>query len=242
MALCLPFVGVALFFLQKFYLRTSRQMRLLDLEAKSPLYTHLTATLEGVRTIRAFKWNEYVLTLNFGLLDLAQRPFYLLLCLQNWLNLVLDVIVACLAVILITLAVTLRHSMNSSLLGVAMVSIVNFSQMLSSFVSYWTSMETSLGAISRTRHFITQTPAEFSNGAAVIPAEWPSGTSIKFEDVSASYQYVIATFSTPKQLNISLTNTQELPVLSSYRRLGSLSMLVSGLLSVAVPARASLLL
>ncbi|KAK6611190.1 ABC multidrug transporter [Botrytis cinerea] len=179
---------VALFYLQKFYLQTSRQMRLLDLEAKSPLYTHLTETLDGVRTIRAFKWKGYVLNQNFGLLDLAQRPFYLLLCLQNWLNLVLDVVVACFAIILIALAVTLRHSMNSSLLGVAMVSIVSFSQTLSSFVNYWTSIETSLGAIARTRRFVAETPAELSDGAAVVSVEWPSDTSIEFKNVSASYQ------------------------------------------------------
>lgn len=188
MALCLPFLVVALFYLQKFYLQTSRQMRLLDLEAKSPLYTHLTETLDGVRTIRAFKWKGYVLNQNFGLLDLAQRPFYLLLCLQNWLNLVLDVVVACFAIILIALAVTLRHSMNSSLLGVAMVSIVSFSQTLSSFVNYWTSIETSLGAIARTRRFVAETPAELSDGAAVVSVEWPSDTSIEFKNVSASYQ------------------------------------------------------
>ncbi|TVY15492.1 ABC transporter FUM19 [Lachnellula arida] len=187
MALCLPFVGVVLFYLQKFYLQTSRQMRLLDLEAKSPLYTHLTETLDGVQTIRAYKWKGYVLSQNFGLLDLAQRPFYLLLCLQNWLNLVLDVVVACLAIVLVALAVTLRHSMNSSLLGVAMVSIVTFSQTLSSFVNYWTGIETSLGAISRTRQFVAETPVELPDGAAVLAKEAPD-TSIEFRDVSASYQ------------------------------------------------------
>ncbi len=33
----LPFICVVLYFLQKFYLRTSRQLRFMDLEAKSPL-------------------------------------------------------------------------------------------------------------------------------------------------------------------------------------------------------------
>lgn len=32
-----PFLFVLLYFVQKFYLRTSRQLRLLDLETKSPL-------------------------------------------------------------------------------------------------------------------------------------------------------------------------------------------------------------
>ena len=188
MAICLPFLAVALFYVQKFYLQTSRQMRLLDLEAISPLYTHLTETLEGIRTIRAFQWKRQVLDENFKILDLAQRPFYLLLCLQNWLVLVLDVFVACLAVILIGLAVALRHETNSSLLGVAMVSIVTFSQTLSSFVNYWTSMETSLGAIARTRQFVTDTPSERSDEGAVDAKEWPSHCGIEFKDVSAAYR------------------------------------------------------
>jgi ATP-binding cassette subfamily C (CFTR/MRP) protein 1 len=195
MALSLPVLGVVLFYLQKLYLQTSRQIRLLDLEAKSPLFTHLTETLDGIRTIRAFKWKQHVLDQNFALIDVAQRPFYLLLCLQNWLNLVLDIVVACLAVVLIALTVVLRHSMNSSLLGVAMVSIVNFSQTLSSFLNYWTALETSMGAIARTRQFIADTPAELhNNGAVAVSSEWPSDFSIEFRDVSASYQYVYLLF------------------------------------------------
>ena len=37
MAISYPFLGILLYIVQKFYLRTSRQLRLLDLEAKSPL-------------------------------------------------------------------------------------------------------------------------------------------------------------------------------------------------------------
>jgi hypothetical protein len=44
--------------LQKYYLRTSRQMRLLDLEAKSPLYSHFLESLTGLVEIRAFGWSN----------------------------------------------------------------------------------------------------------------------------------------------------------------------------------------
>lgn len=37
MAISYPFLAIMLYILQGFYLRTSRQLRLLDLEAKSPL-------------------------------------------------------------------------------------------------------------------------------------------------------------------------------------------------------------
>lgn len=68
-----------------------------------------------------------------------------------------------------------------------MVSIVNFSQTLSSFVNYWTNVETSLGAVARTRQYVAETPTE-SAGTGIVPPDWPSNYSIEFKDVSASYQ------------------------------------------------------
>ena len=55
-AVTIPPTVVILYVLQKFYLRTSRQLRFLDLEAKAPLYTQFTETLDGLHTIRAFGW------------------------------------------------------------------------------------------------------------------------------------------------------------------------------------------
>lgn len=51
---------VVLYYIQKFYLRKSRHLRFLDLEAKSPLYAHFVETLEGLATIRSFGWQSAV--------------------------------------------------------------------------------------------------------------------------------------------------------------------------------------
>lgn len=189
MAICLPFLAVALYLIQRIYLQTSRQMRLLDLEAKSPLFTHFRETLDGLRTIRAFKWTDKAMAQTYTYLDHSQKPFYLLLCLQRWLNLVLDLVIAGLAIILITLAVTLRHRINSSLLGVAMVSIVNFGQTLSYFVNYWTRLETALGAVARTKQYIADTPSEAEDSAETARLSWPQDTSIHFRNITAAYRY-----------------------------------------------------
>lgn len=55
--------------IQKFYLRTSRQVRLLDLEAKSPLYTHFIESLSRLGTIRVFGWSEDFVDQNLYTLD-----------------------------------------------------------------------------------------------------------------------------------------------------------------------------
>ncbi|KAG9465092.1 hypothetical protein GDO78_018923, partial [Eleutherodactylus coqui] len=48
-------LGLLYFFLQRFYVATSRQLKRLDAVSKSTLYTHFNETLQGVNVIRAFR-------------------------------------------------------------------------------------------------------------------------------------------------------------------------------------------
>lgn len=82
LAAALPVALIILYTLQKFYLSTSRQLRILDLQAKAPLYRHILETTQGAATIRAFRWQEPTSRQLMGLLDLSQRPHYLLLSIQ----------------------------------------------------------------------------------------------------------------------------------------------------------------
>jgi len=187
-AAVIPAVLVLMYFLQKFYLRTSRQIRLMDLEAKAPLYSNFIESLGGLVTIRAFGWASKFEEANLALLDQSQRPFYMLLCIQRWLNLVLDLTVASLAVLLMVLIVLLRHKLDAGLVGIALLNIMGFSLMLTQVVKQWTSLETSFGAIARVKTFAETTtsehlPAEIQS----VPDSWPSHGAITFSDVSASY-------------------------------------------------------
>src|ERR1700759_864176 len=120
MASTVPLAVFVLYWIQKFYLRTSRQMRLLDLETKTPLYQHFTETLEGVATIRAFGWKEPFDKTAFKKLNDSQRPYFQLYCVQRWLSLVLGLLVAGIAVILIALALCVPVQSSGGALGVAL--------------------------------------------------------------------------------------------------------------------------
>jgi ABC-type bacteriocin/lantibiotic exporter with double-glycine peptidase domain len=92
-ALTAPFFILALWVLQRFYLHTSRQVRLRDIEAKAPLYSHLLETIDGLPTIRAFRWTTDFETKNDRLTTRSQIPIYTLYCVQQWLQVVLDMMV-----------------------------------------------------------------------------------------------------------------------------------------------------
>jgi ABC-type multidrug transport system fused ATPase/permease subunit len=163
-------------------------MRFLDLELRSPLYTHFTETLEGLSTIRAFGWQEQFVTTNLDRLDDSQRPYYMLFCIQRWLFLVLQLLITAIVMIVVALATSLTKTTSGGRLGVALSSIVQFNSTLALMLYFWTQMETSLGAISRLKGFEEGTISENKPEEISIPSEdWPQSGVIEFGNVSASY-------------------------------------------------------
>ena len=188
-AISFPVVGVTVYFIQKFYLRTSRQLRFLDLEAKSPLYTHFNEMLEGLATIRAFSWQSYMEEKAKGLLDRSQRPFYLLFAVQRWLTFVLDMVVAAVATILIILVVALRGKLSAGYVGVALLNVVLFSQSIKLLISFWTQLETHIGSVARIKNFTSDAVTEDQEDEDHIPPpNWPSVGQIDFKHIEACHR------------------------------------------------------
>ncbi|KAK1838251.1 ABC multidrug transporter [Colletotrichum chrysophilum] len=186
MSISYPFVIGFCWAVQKFYLRTSRQLRLLDLESKSPLYTHFLDTIKGVATIRAFGWVDKDITYNQHLLDTSQRPAYLLAMIQQWLVSAMHIMVAFIAVILVALATQLRT--NSGFTGASLVTLMSWGETISMLLRFYTQLETSIGAVARIKNFAENVRSESLEGEDIEPAEdWPENGSIILKGVSASY-------------------------------------------------------
>jgi ABC-type multidrug transport system fused ATPase/permease subunit len=209
-----PVVLVALYFIQKAYLRTSRQLRFLDLEAKSPLYSQFLECLSGLVTIRAFGWGKALEKKNLKLLDQSQRPFYQLFAVQRWLTLVLDLLVAALATLLIVLVVTLRGTLSSGFVGVALLNVILFSQSIKLLITFWTNLETHIGSIARIKTFTTHAATEdLPFEIQSPPPTWPARGSIDFTGVSAAYRY------SPRFIHFEVSYSHLIDLLNWYSRI-----------------------
>lgn len=123
---------------------------------------------------------------NAGLLTSSQRPSYLLLMVQEWLNAVLNTVVMLMAVGLTTFAV--RVHTNTALTGAALYSLLSFGENLAGIVLFWTKLETSLGAIARLKAFNETVKPEDKNGEGMFaPEQWPPRGVVEFKGVSARY-------------------------------------------------------
>ncbi|KJZ71929.1 hypothetical protein HIM_08685 [Hirsutella minnesotensis 3608] len=189
-ATIIPFFAVTMYYLQRFYLRTSRQIRYLDLEAKSPLYTQFTETAAGLHHIRAFGWVARTLTDSLELLDYSQKPYYYMFCIQRWLELILDLCILVIAVVLVSFALTTGSS--EAAIGLALVNVITLGEALSQLIKSWIDLETSLGAIARLRTFLQpdQTPVEEEDDyvpETQVPPGWPAEGAVELRALSASY-------------------------------------------------------
>ncbi|KAI1333960.1 P-loop containing nucleoside triphosphate hydrolase protein [Xylariaceae sp. FL0016] len=192
--LAIPVVALAVFWLQRAYLPTSRQLRLLEIEAKAPLFSHFLETLSGLATIRAMRWTAVYAQKNREAVKASQKPFYLLFAAQNWLNLVLDLITAGLAVTIMAVGVATRAQAGSSL-GLSLFSAASFGGTAKNVIQHWTQLEISMGAIERVRAFTIETASEreanggTSHGVALGSSKSCFGEGrVTFRHVSARYR------------------------------------------------------
>ncbi|KAB5518710.1 ABC transporter [Coniochaeta sp. 2T2.1] len=189
MVATLPLCVAAVYLIQRVYLRTSRQLRLLDLESQSAVYSSFLESVEGIVTIRAFGWEKQVEDTNIDCLNTSQQPAYILLYLQQWLNLVLDLIVATIATGLITLAIFLTGTTTARQIGMALNIVLVANTALLGLVTSFTDMEISLGAISRLKNLEAETPKEEKPTENYNPVNtWPSSGTVDIEDVAVAYK------------------------------------------------------
>jgi ABC-type multidrug transport system fused ATPase/permease subunit len=187
-AAVIPLCILVVYYVARYYVRTSRQIRILNIEAKASLFPQYLETLSGLPSIRAYGWADHYRRQNQIALDDSQRPYYMLKCIQRWLNLVLDLIVAAIAVIVIAVATSMRGS-SLNLLGIALFNIVNFSSTLQMLVTEWTGLETSIGAVSRIRSYVQHTQTEdLGSETDLVPDYWPEHGNVDILNLSASYE------------------------------------------------------
>ncbi|OQD90867.1 hypothetical protein PENANT_c001G04474 [Penicillium antarcticum] len=187
--IALPALMAVFYLIQKFYLRTARQLRLLDIEAKAPLFSTFLELIAGLTTIRAFGWQTDFDNRNREVFDRSQNPFYLLYCVQRWLNLVLDLVVAAVAIMVVTIGVQTQGQVDAGFMGIALVNIVQLSISIKAFLSNWTQLEISIGAVSRVRAFVLDAPSSGSDEAGGdLPVGWPQRGQIEFQNVTAQYE------------------------------------------------------
>lgn len=187
-----PIALFSVYFVQYYYLRTARQIRYLEVEAKMPLYTYFSEIATGMQHIRALKWEDAMHSQMADMLDASQKAYYYSICLYIWLGLVLDLCAMGYAGIMITLALCFPSTTSQAAIGLSLINLLYISDYFHAGISCWARLESSLGSLHRTREFITKTPLEPNSGRSYqpLPEAWPQYGLINFSSATARYRFV----------------------------------------------------
>lgn len=109
---------------------------------------------------------------------------------QRWLLFMLNIFVAFLAALTVTLVTQVRDH-GADFAGPGLVTLLQLGQIMATTVRSYAKLETSMGAVQRLKAISENTPSEASEGDNVVPPiSWPSSGRIRLDGVSASYTYV----------------------------------------------------
>ncbi|TQS31743.1 hypothetical protein Golomagni_07964, partial [Golovinomyces magnicellulatus] len=180
----MPLMLLLIYILTVFYLRTSRQMRYLDLEAKSPMYAKVSETVLGLEHIRAFCWEDEVLNKSLDLLDYSQVSVYYMMTIQRWLLMVMDLCIMAIVMVLVSIAAFWTSTASQSSIGLGLLATTEWNLAIMLLLDVYTRLETSLGAAERLRAFVAETPTEKDKRTEPVP-NWPSQGAVTFENVVA---------------------------------------------------------
>uniref|UniRef100_A0AAZ3RYK9 ABC transmembrane type-1 domain-containing protein n=1 Tax=Oncorhynchus tshawytscha TaxID=74940 RepID=A0AAZ3RYK9_ONCTS len=102
-AIIIPPLGILYFFVQRFYVASSRQLKRLESVSRSPVYTHFNETLLGASVIRAFGEQERFIRESDGRVDHNQKAYYPSIVANRWLAVRLELVGNCTVMSLISL-------------------------------------------------------------------------------------------------------------------------------------------
>ncbi|XP_042302448.1 ATP-binding cassette sub-family C member 8 [Sceloporus undulatus] len=184
-------LAVICYFIQKYFRVASRDLQQLDDSTQLPLLSHFSETVEGLTTIRAFRYESRFKQKLLEYTDSNNIASLFLTAANRWLEVRMEYIGAFVVLIAAVASITnsLYSKLSSGLVGLGLTYALMVSNYLNWMVRNLADMELQLGAVKRVNSLI-KTEAENYEGflsPAQIPQNWPDQGEIQIQNLSVRY-------------------------------------------------------
>ncbi|XP_062436537.1 ATP-binding cassette sub-family C member 2 [Rhea pennata] len=181
-------LGIFYYFVLRFYVSTSRQLRRLDSVTRSPIYSHFGETVSGLSVIRAYGHQERFLQQNESTVDTNQKSVYSWIVSNRWLAIRLEFVGSLVVFFSALLAVISKGTLEGGIVGLSISSALNVTQTLNWLVRMSSELETNIVAVERIHEY-----TKVKNEAPWVtekrpPHGWPSKGEIQFIDYKVRYR------------------------------------------------------
>ncbi|KAJ3374928.1 Multidrug resistance-associated protein 1 [Allomyces arbusculus] len=182
----IPITGIFLL-VQRVYLASSRELERVTMAQASPVYQHITESLTGLATIRAFAHSARFQTDAEAKVDLAASGTYTLNATRWWLSVQLQLLSTAMIGVFGILAVSTPVS-GTAILGTALTYAMQITGILAATIETSAMLENSLVSMERIQEYM-DVPAEAREDTPfALDAAWPASGAVEFRDYSTTYR------------------------------------------------------
>ncbi|KAF2196793.1 multidrug resistance-associated protein 1 [Delitschia confertaspora ATCC 74209] len=185
-------LGALYLYIQRYYLRTSRELKRVDSVSRSPIYAHFQESLSGISTIRAYNQQKRFEMENEWRVDANLRAYFPSINANRWLAVRLEfigsvIILASAGFAIISVA---SHSgLSAGMVGLAMSYALQITQSLNWIVRQTVEVETNIVSVERVLEYAalpSEAPEIISKNRP--PISWPSQGAVSFNNYSTRYR------------------------------------------------------
>ncbi|XP_010893754.2 canalicular multispecific organic anion transporter 2 isoform X1 [Esox lucius] len=194
-ALTPPFILVVVplmvfyWWVQRFYVATSRQLKRLESVSRSPIYSHFSETLTGSSVIRAYGRHNAFVLLNDMKVDENQKSYYPGIVSNRWLGVRIEFIGNCIVLFAALFAVIGKAHLNPGLVGLSVSYALLVTMSLNWMVRMTSDLESNIVAVERVKEYSeTKTEAPWEVEEKKPSPDWPSHGNVEFSDYSVRYR------------------------------------------------------
>uniref|UniRef100_A0A803WEM7 Multidrug resistance-associated protein 4 n=1 Tax=Ficedula albicollis TaxID=59894 RepID=A0A803WEM7_FICAL len=174
-------------FLRRYFLDTSRDIKRLESTTRSPVFSHLSSSLQGLWTIRALKAEERFQKLFDAHQDLHSEAWFLFLTTSRWFAVRLDAICAVFVIVVAFGSLLLAKTLNAGQVGLALSYAITLMGTFQWGVRQSAEVENLMISVERVMEYTElekEAPWETNKHP---PPEWPNQGMIAFENVNFTY-------------------------------------------------------
>ncbi|ORX94321.1 P-loop containing nucleoside triphosphate hydrolase protein [Basidiobolus meristosporus CBS 931.73] len=183
----LPFLGFVFYTLRRFYMLTSRQVKQIESTTRSPVYSLLSETLDGLATIRAFGAQERFFDMFIDAENENCRAFFMYLCSARWLGFRLDILAATFLTITAFASVGARDTQSAGLVGLSLSYVLQLMGQLQWAVRQSIEVEITFVSVERMLSYTKLLPEGPRVTDVRPPKDWPQNAEVEFKEMSLTY-------------------------------------------------------
>uniref|UniRef100_A0A7N8XN14 ATP-binding cassette, sub-family C (CFTR/MRP), member 3 n=1 Tax=Mastacembelus armatus TaxID=205130 RepID=A0A7N8XN14_9TELE len=174
---------------QRFYVATSRQLKRLESVSRSPIYSHFSETITGCSVIRAYGRHTAFVLMSDMKVDENQKSYYPGIVSNRWLGVRIEFIGNCIVLFAALFAVAGKENLNPGLVGLSVSYALQVTMSLNWMVRMTSDLESNIVAVERVKEYSeTKTEAPWEVEDKKPPPEWPIKGNVEFQNYSVRYR------------------------------------------------------